>query len=946
MSLFDSSNAAYVQALYEEFARNPEAVPDEWRNFFAQGAEVAREAGLIVPEALVEADLDERAPASAAPATATAAALAEAESVRRLFPVVARAAAYLQAFREHGHQRAQIDPLGSEPPGHPQLDPSFFGTSREELEEIPASVVLGSDTHETLSAALLRLEKAYCGSVGYEFEHLEDPDRVSWLWEQVETGAHTQPLPEQEQLALLKRLTEVEGLEQFLHKAYLGQKRFSIEGTDMLVPMLDLAIEGAAEQGAEQIVMGMAHRGRLNVLAHGVCVPYDEVIGEFEGGAPEGGSLYVPDPGTGDVKYHHGAVGTHEVPGGGQVTVRLAPNPSDLEFVNPVVMGMARARQYSGDGRDAVRDPSRVVPILIHGDAAFAAEGVVAETLNLARLEGYTTGGTIHLLVNNQIGFTTSPRDGRSTRYSSDLAKGYDVPVVHVNADDPEACLSAMRLGMEYRRRYHDDFVIDLVGYRRHGHNEGDEPAYTHPRTYERIRAHPTVRTVWAETLVGRGVATAEQVEAIRDEVGERMRAAQEKARAAAAERGDEPQPDLDDAPAVAPPTTPVVGLETLTEINEAAVRVPDGFTVHPKLARQLSRRTDGFGPEAPVDWGHAEALALGSLLAEGIPVRLSGQDSQRGTFSHRHMVLHDVETGEEHLPLDHLGDARLEVYNSPLSETAALAFEYGYCVAVDRDMVLWEAQFGDFVNVAQPILDQFISSGRAKWNQHARLTLLLPHGYEGQGPEHSSARLERFLQLCAEDNIRVVYPTTPAQYFHLLRSQAHSPEERPLVVMTPKSLLRLPQATSQVRELAQGGFSSVIDDPDTGGRRDSVTRLVLCSGKFFYDLELSGRRDEATHTAIVRVERLYPFPTDELADVLAGYPALTEVFWAQEEPRNMGALSFVGPRLRAVVPRSVPLRYVARPERASPAEGKGADHVAKQAGLVSEALALEGPGG
>jgi 2-oxoglutarate dehydrogenase E1 component len=946
MSLFDSSNAAYVQALYEEFARNPEAIPDEWRSFFAQGVDVAREAGLIVPEALMDTGFDEGVPKLAPTANqATAAAVADAENVRRLFPVVARAAAYLQAFREHGHQLAQIDPLGSQPPGHPQLDPSFFGTSREELEEIPASVVLGGDTDETLGAALLRLEKAYCGSIGYEFEHLEDPDRVSWLWEQVETGAHTQPLPDQEQLALLKRLTQVEGLEQFLHKAYLGQKRFSIEGTDMLVPMLDLAIEGAAEQGAEQIVMGMAHRGRLNVLAHGVCVPYEEVIGEFEGGAPEGGSLYVPDPGTGDVKYHHGAVGTHEVPGGGQVTVRLAPNPSHLEFVNPVVMGMARARQYSGDGRDAVRDPSRVVPILIHGDAAFAAEGVVAETLNLARLEGYTTGGTVHLLVNNQIGFTTSPRDGRSTRYSSDLAKGYDVPVVHVNADDPEACLSAMRLGMEYRRRYHDDFVIDLVGYRRHGHNEGDEPAYTHPRTYERIRSHPTVRSVWADTLVGRGGATAEQVEAVREEVSERLREAQDRAKTAAAERVDEPQPEGDHAPAL-PSATPPVGLETLSEINEAAVRVPDGFTLHPKLARQLRRRTDGFDPELEVDWGHAEALALGSVLKEGIPVRLSGQDSQRGTFSHRHMVLHDVETGEEHVPLDHLDNARLEVYNSPLSETAALAFEYGYCVAADRDMVLWEAQFGDFVNVAQPILDQFVSSGRAKWNQQARLTLLLPHGYEGQGPEHSSARLERFLQLCAEDNIRVVYPTTPAQYFHLLRSQAHAPEERPLVVMTPKSLLRLPQATSRVRELTQGDFRAVIDDPDVGGRTDAISRLVLCSGKFFYDLELSGRRGEAAHTAIVRVERLYPFPTDELADVLAGYPALTEVFWAQEEPRNMGALAFVGPRLRAVVPRSVPLRYVARPERASPAEGKGANHVTQQERLVRDALALEGDTG
>jgi 2-oxoglutarate dehydrogenase E1 component len=944
MSLFDSPNAGYVQALYEEFARNPDSVPDEWRAFFAQGIQVAAEAGLLPPEGMVDGApaptpprlADEKLAGEARDALRSA--VADAEHVRALLPVVARAAAYLQAFREHGHQLARIDPLGGEPPGHPQLDPSFFGTSREELEEIPASVVLGGDGDESLGAALLRLEGAYCGSIGYEFEHLEDPDRVNWLWAQVESNAHREPLSEEEQRSLLRRLTEVEGLEQFLHKSYLGQKRFSIEGTDMLVPMLDLAIEGAAEQGATDIVMGMAHRGRLNVLAHTVCVPYEEVIGEFEGGAPEGGALFVPSPGTGDVKYHHGATGTHDVAGGGHVTVNLAPNPSHLEFVNPVVLGMARAHQYDGDGRDSGRDAASVVPILIHGDAAFAAEGVVAETLNLARLDGYTVGGTIHVLVNNQIGFTTTPSEGRSTRYSSDLAKGYDVPVVHVNADDPEACLSAMRLGMEYRRRFHDDFVIDLVGYRRHGHNEGDEPAYTQPRTYQRIKDHPTVRTLWATRLVERGVVTEEWVSQIRDAVEEKLREAQLRCRtpgeALAQEEAAEPGADVPGSRIAT-----AVDLETLTDLNGALGRVPDGFTVHPKLVRQRSQR-DAFGPDTLVDWGHGEALALATVLREGVPVRISGQDTQRGTFSHRHMVLHDAETGEEYVPLAHVGDARLEAHNSPLSETAALGFEYGYCVAADRDLVLWEAQFGDFVNVAQPILDQFIASGRAKWNQHTRLTLLLPHGYEGQGPEHSSARLERFLQLCAEDNLRVVYPTSPSQYFHLLREQAHAPDEVPLVIMSPKSLLRHPQATSSVTELADGRFHQVIDDPGVETPQ-GVTRLVLCSGKFYYGLQASDRRAEAASTAVVRLEQLYPFPADELGSLLEGYPALEEVFWAQEEPRNMGALSFVGPRLRAVVPRAVPLRYVARPERASPAEGKGADHLKQQARLVTEALGL-----
>jgi 2-oxoglutarate dehydrogenase E1 component len=686
----------------------------------------------------------------------------------------------------------------------------------------------------------------------------------------------------------------------------------------------------------------MAHRGRLNVLVHIVGVEATSLLREFEGTAQEGGTPAEAMPGTGDVKYHRGATGEYPLGDEAQVRVTLAPNPSHLEFVNPVVAGMARVLQFSGTGKGDVRDESAVVPILIHGDAAFAAEGVVAESLNLARLEGFSVGGTVHVIVNNQVGFTTDPSDGRSTRYSSDLAKGYDIPVIHVNADDPEACLAAMRLAMAYRATFRDDVVIDLVGYRRYGHNEGDEPSYTQPLLYRKIESHPTVRKQWVERLVAEAVVTGEDAQRAEDEVANALRAAQEQVQKEAAQEGEGAAPASRPPEAEREEPETAVPLEVLERINAESLSVPEGFSVHPKLERQLERRRSEFESDTRLDWAHAETLALGSLLVEGIPIRLTGQDTERGTFSQRHLVLHDVETGAEALLLEGVGSARFEVYNSPLSEVAVLGFEYGYSVLAEDDFVLWEAQFGDFVNAAQVIVDQFIASGRAKWGQLSKLTLLLPHAYEGQGPEHSSARLERFLQLSAEDNLRVAYPSTPAQYFHLLRRQALATPPRPLVVMTPKSLLRLPDAGSTVRELGEGGFRSVLLDPTLPGDEGEVTRLVLCSGKVYYDLVGVEERADLRHVAVARIEQLYPFPTAELARAIAQFPAITEVVWVQEEPRNMGALTYIGPHLRSVVPREIPLRHAARPERASPAEGRTRSHRASQERIIREGLGTQ----
>ena len=853
---------------------------------------------------------------------------------------VAAAMALVKAFRNFGHMAARLDPLGSEPPGDPALDPGPLGLTAEIMARIPAEVLRIYVAGRTLAEAYPELQKTYCGTIAYEVEHIGSHVERLWLRQVIESGQHRTPLAAEQKQKLLLRLTAVEGLERFLHKAYLGQKRFSIEGLDALVPMLDQTIELAGVSGARRVVLGMAHRGRLNVLAHIVGLPYETIFAEFEGGRHVEGTL-TPEGGTGDVKYHHGADGVYQTASGKPVNVTLSPNPSHLEAVNPVVEGRARANQTNRRGKDPIHDGTVALPVLIHGDASFAAQGVVAETFNLARLRGYTTGGTIHLIANNQVGFTTDPKEGRSTDYSSDLAKGFDAPIIHVNADDPEACLAAVRLAMMYRDKFHGDVVIDVVGYRRHGHNEGDEPAYTQPLMYERIKQTPTVRHRYAEQLAGERVLDVAQADTEAERFYQRLSEIQQslKANLSEAGAGEEPQRISGAQQPVAEPDTTVAS-PVLSGLNEQLLIVPAGFSVNPKLKKQLERRR-GALTEGAIEWAHAEALAFASLLVEGTAIRLTGQDTERGTFSQRHLVLHDTVNGQRYGPIQNLPAARapFELHNSPLSEFACLGFEYGYAAAAPDALVLWEAQYGDFTNGGEVIIDQFLIAGLAKWGQTSRLTLLLPHGYEGQGPEHSSARIERFLALGADGNLRIANCTTPAQYFHLLRRQARHAELRPLVLFTPKSLLRLPQATSRLEDLTAGGFRPVLDDPEGAARR-GATRLVLCSGKVYYDLVLSPRRAEASHVAIGRVELLYPLPALELAALIKRYPKISEIVWAQEEPRNMGPQKFMLPQLRELVGPGVTVRDIGRPERSSPAEGYPAAHQAEQARIVREAFA------
>ncbi len=907
--LFDSYNAGYAQALYEQYLQNPASVDEAWRRIFASGE--AAETGLIT--------VDGAAPAVSAAQLRTAVA----------------AAALVDAYRLHGHRAARLDPLGTPPSGHPMLAVEYHGISQADLESLPASLLGFDHIAGTMADALAWLREVYTGPVGYEFEHLEQPDRREWLRAAIESGEYRRPLSAEEKKRLLKRLSEVEALEQFLHRAYLGQKRFSIEGTDVMVPMLDQVIERSVAIGTREIVIGMAHRGRLNVLTHVVGRPYSAIIAEFEGAHGAFGT-------TGDVKYHLGAEGTYATQSGEPLTVTLIPNPSHLEFVGPVVEGLTRAKQTVSFGRVAERDTQAVLPVLIHGDAAFAGQGVVAEMLNLARLKGYRIGGTLHIIANNQIGFTTTPSEARSTRYSSDLARGFDIPIFHVNADEVEACLNVMRLALAYRETFGEDVLIDLVGYRRYGHNEGDEPTYTQPVMYEGISGHPTPRKLWASTLIESGVITQAEADALYDEAYQRLVEAQQEVKETISKNGarkdalqnGEPVP-MASAPATA------VSAEKLASFDRQLHSWPEDFKINPKLGRQLERRAKIFAEGGPFDWAHAEALAFASLLAEGKGVRLTGQDVQRGTFSQRHLVLHDVETGEQYAPIANLAEAKapFEAYNSPLSELATMAYEFGYSVGSPNSLVLWEGQFGDFANGAQVIIDQFVSASEAKWGQVSGLVLLLPHGYEGQGPEHSSARMERFLQLAAENNMRVADCTTPAQYFHLLRMQALNEQRRPLVIFTPKSLLRHPKAVSRLDDLTSGAFQPVLDDAEAAERRDEITRVVLCTGKVYYDLTAGDEREKARNVAVIRVEQLYPFPEAELAEVLASYTNLKEIVWAQEEPRNMGAWRYMEPRLRELAGKT-PVRYIGRPDRAAPAEGYLIRHEAQQARIVQEAFA------
>jgi 2-oxoglutarate dehydrogenase E1 component len=939
----DGLNSGYARDVFEDYLDDPDAVPAEWRALFESGDSelVAEHPGLNrLLQTLREDGNGARAPVAVeAPPE-----VAPAPVDDTLLGGVAAAMALVKAHRTHGHLAARLDPLGSEPVGDPSLEPEMLHPplSPELQAQIPASVLRVHVPGETLADVLPRLKEIYCGTIAYEIEHISDHEERVWLRHAIEAGRYRTPLTDQEKKRLLARLTEVEGLEQYLRRAFLGQKQFSVEGLDTMIPMLDETIELAAEAGAHQVVMGMAHRGRLNVLAHVIGRPYETILREFEGERTIEAVASDPAGGrSGDVKYHLGAEGRRGT-ASGQISVRIAANPSHLEAVDPVVEGLSRAQQTDRSTRAGTHDPDVGVAVLIHGDASFPGQGVVAETLNLQALPGYTTGGTLHLIANNQIGFTTDPEQGRSTRYSSDLAKGFDCPIIHVNADDPEAAIAAIRLAMAFRRRFGHDVVVDLVGYRRHGHNEGDEPAYTQPLMAARIARQPTVREQFAVRLAEEGVVSEEAAAALFDEQQTRLRAAHERLKQTL---GQPTVPASDRLPSAADANlVTAVSEDLLRRLDEELRRVPEGFTVHPKLERQLARRTQALD-EGGINWGQAEALAFASLLVEGIPIRLTGQDTERGTFAHRHLVMHDPETGQTYAPIKHLddADASFEVYNSPLSEYAALGFEYGYSVAANEALVLWEAQYGDFVNGAHIIVDQFLVSGLSKWQQTSRLTLLLPHGYEGNGPEHSSARLERFLQLAAQENVRIVNATTAAQYFHMLRRQALGPAARPLIVMTPKGLLRLPEATSTLGDLADGSFQTVLAEHGVDPGR--VRRLVLTSGKLYYDIVGHPERANVPELAVGRIEQLYPFPVEPARELVRRYPALEEVVWAQEEPQNMGAFRTIRHRLEEAVEGRLPLRYVGRPWRASPSEGYPTAHLREQDRIVRDVLNLRPSG-
>jgi len=837
----------------------------------------------------------------------------------------------INMYRVRGHLIADLDPLDfKEPHLHPELDPATYGLTLWDLDrQFFADGLAGNDVM-TLGDILGVLRDAYCRTIGVEYMHIQEPDQKHWIQEHVEgvSGA----LEVDEQRHILDRLNAAEAFERFLHSKYTGHKRFGLEGAESAIPLIDEVLDQAAGAGQREAVMGMAHRGRLNVLANIVGKSYRQIFREFEGDID-------PDTiqGSGDVKYHVGATGKFVGLSGKELPVTLASNPSHLEAVDPVVEGMVRAKQDLIDESDTFP----VLSLLIHGDAAFAGQGVVAETLNLSALRGYRVGGTVHVVINNQVGFTTSPEASRSSVYATDVAKMVQAPIFHVNGDDPEACVRVARLAFGFQQAFHKDVVIDLVCYRRHGHNEGDDPSYTQPLMYQRIEKQRSVRKLYTETLVRRGDISLEEAEEALNDFSAKLQTALEETRKAAPPKGTKARPP-EKPVGVLPAVETGVGREVLDKIIERLHTQPEGFQVHPKLARQLESHQKLYA-EGHVDWALAEALAFGSLVLEGIDIRLAGQDSGRGTFSQRHSVLVDYQTGECFTPVGNLEGAqgRFWVYDSLLSEYAALGFEYGYSVVHKDALVAWEAQFGDFVNGSQIVIDQFIAAAEDKWGQTSGLVMLLPHGFEGQGPEHSSARIERFLTLCAEDDIQVVNTTTSSQYFHLLRRQVHRDVRKPLVVFTPKSLLRSRDARSGVDELTTGHFQETLDDPafESGERdRGRVRRVVLASGKVAYEA-MHARDERDAPVAIVRVEQLYPWPAEQVAEILSRYERADEVAWLQEEPENMGAWTFVRDRLAQIVGDDFRLLRFSRPESGSPAAGSLAVHQQEQEELITQAL-------
>ncbi len=914
---FSGANAGYVLELFDRYQQDPASVDDATRATFrtwtppADGAPVATAT----------------AGASAAHTAAAIAAVTLAESIRR-----------------YGHLAASLDPIGYHPPiGDPSLHPHAHGLTADALRQLPASIVGGPVVAGAASAfdAIERLRGIYCATTGHDYAHVFVPDERVWLRESVEARRFRPPHDPIEGRELLDRITQVEVFERFLQRTFPGKTRFSIEGLDVMIPVLDEIIADAAAAGVKHVLIAMAHRGRLNVLAHVMRKSYAQILAEFKDPLLARGSRI--DLGwMGDVKYHAGARVNHpDRPD--TCVISMPPNPSHLEAVDPLLVGMARAAGTSTDapGKPTLR-PNQVLGILIHGDAAFPGQGIVAETLNLSRLAGWDVGGTIHIIANNQLGFTAEPEESFSTSYASGLARGFKVPIVHVNADDPVASIEAARLAWAYRERFGLDFLIDLVGYRRHGHNEGDEPAFTQPQIYQRVADHPTVRQHYAAALVAAGQVPA----TLPDELVARHAAVMDRAYAdLKPEEHYVPEVPVVPPSGAAARVNTAVPLAHLVAVNDALAQVPAGFTVHKKLERGRERKKTMFAApaERTIDWAAAEELALATVLADGIPIRFTGEDVERGTFSHRHAVLHDAVTGDRHTPLQALPQAAaaFEIHNSALSELAVIGFELGYNLQEPRRLVLWEAQYGDFINGAQTVLDEYLMSGRAKWGMAPSLVLLLPHGYEGQGPDHSSARVERFLQLAADLNVRIVNCTTAAQYFHVLRRQALllGTDPLPLIVLTPKSLLRHPLVASAPLELAEGRFLKVIEDEQAVKGAAKVRRVVVCSGKVYVDLAGSEQRKTNTSVALTRLEQIYPFPAEQLKAALERFPKLKEVCWVQEEPENMGAWDFVRPHLEQIIAGRWPLRYVGRVRNSSPSEGSAAWHQVNQRAVVAQAF-------
>jgi len=901
-------NTAFLEELHEAWKTDPSSVDPTWRAFF-EGFELGCQL---------------RPPTRSTPSTQNGGSSPEFGNV---LPQ-ARIYNLLFAYRALGHTLAHLDPLGLTPEENSDLALSTFRFTEADLDSVFDSGTLGGGGPRTLREIISFLKQTYCDHIGVEFMHIMNFAIRRWLRDRMERTRNQPSFSPAQQRRILEKIIAAESLERFLHTRYVGQKRFSLEGGETLIAVLDTLIESCPSLGVNEVVIGMAHRGRLNVLVNTLGKSRRKLFTEFH-------ENYVPETvlGDGDVKYHLGYENEVTTSHGEKIRLSLAPNPSHLEAVNPVVEGKTRARQRLRD--DTVKR-EKVVPVLIHGDGAFIGQGIVAETINLSRLEGYRTGGTIHIIVNNQIAFTTLPDDSRSTRYCTAPGKAFGLPIFHVNGDDPLAAAAIIQLALEFRQKFHEDIILDIVCYRRHGHNEGDEPNFTQPTLYSEIDSHPPVSRLLSRRLLDAGLITEEEIQKIRSQINTVSEEALQESRQAVSKIQPRIHPPLS-CPELLQETSTAVPAKKIAELGISISTIPSDFQINSKIRKVLDARCSMAGGKTPLDWGCAEHLAFASLLTSGTPIRLSGQDSRRGTFSHRHSAVYDLRTRARYIPLKNLSKSQASfcVYNSPLSEAAVLGFDYGYSLDCPDMLVIWEAQFGDFANGAQTQIDQYISSSESKWGTTSRLTLLLPHGYHGQGPEHSSARLERFLQLCAEDNMAVTYPTTPANYFHLVRRQALRKIIKPLIVLTPKGLLRDSRATSPVADLTQGSFQEILPDPSIS---KGARRIILCSGKVFYDLQDFQTKNKISDTAILRLEQLYPLHAKKLTDILSRHSPDAEIIWCQEESENMGAWSHLALRLSTLLGK--PIRYVGRDASSSPATGSLVIHNMEQNQLVQEAFA------